>query len=147
MHLLGQALHGHLPRPGPLAISLHLVPGGRGHIGSRSPLLFLQRPPLCLLDPKGAQAPRELSAASGDIPRVTPGELLLEQWVETTVVVSSPHAQDGPWVRSTGAEMPRRIPPGPLVPPWAGAGAGRDVSSHLDFLYISVFYPKNALSL
>ena len=102
---------------------------------------------VCLLDPKGAQAPRELSAVSGDIPRVTPGELLLEQWVETTVVVSSPHAQDGPWVRSTGAEMPRRIPPGPLVPPWAGAGAGRDVSSHLDFLCISVFYPKNALSL
>lgn len=58
MRLLGQALHGHLPHPGPLAISLQLVPGCRGHIGSRSPLLFLQRPPLCLLGPKGALDPR-----------------------------------------------------------------------------------------
>lgn len=58
MRLLGQALHGHLPHPGPLAISLQLIPGCRGHIGSRSPLLFLQRPPLCLLGPKGALDPR-----------------------------------------------------------------------------------------
>lgn len=84
----------------------------------------------------GAQAPRECSTASGGILRVVPEELLPNRG-ETTVVASSQLRRG----RSPGSgalglrqqEDSRRA----LVPHWVGAGAGRQVSSHLDFVHFS----------